>query len=337
MAEDEEADLPHSQWVIFIRHAESRWNRAQADYSIVGLLSENDHGLSEDGRLQAEELRRRVRVVDKLLAVDEGDDDEDVRKDDGSLGSTTPVQWTRLLLKPDRIYSSPFTRAVCTACIGLGDLLSDERPLVLLREAREQKNIGGADSTGVAVGEEIPVRVASELKDLYEGLSEQEVVVEEFRGLQVDVSSCREEWWGAMTGDEEDLIRARVAAVVDQLRRTRGSQPGGGGVAILVGHSLFLRTIFQSFLISGEHRDSMPVGVADALCYSLLPFCGVVATRFEWDEAGTPKIREALPLLGTQLRPPDLSSSRGGGVMGSLSQLTGCACSRKTTGSCNTM
>ena len=53
-------DLPTEQVVFLVRHAESRWNAAQANMSPMGMIWENDHGLSQEGRHQAEELRRKL-------------------------------------------------------------------------------------------------------------------------------------------------------------------------------------------------------------------------------------------------------------------------------------
>eukprot|EP00466_Bigelowiella_natans_P002021 jgi/Bigna1/142262/aug1.68_g16970 len=47
--------------VFFIRHGESRWNKASANKDIVGLVKEVDHSLSEEGKHQCMDLQARER------------------------------------------------------------------------------------------------------------------------------------------------------------------------------------------------------------------------------------------------------------------------------------
>eukprot|EP00429_Kryptoperidinium_foliaceum_P047878 CAMPEP_0176110114 /NCGR_PEP_ID=MMETSP0120_2-20121206/55291_1 /TAXON_ID=160619 /ORGANISM="Kryptoperidinium foliaceum, Strain CCMP 1326" /LENGTH=342 /DNA_ID=CAMNT_0017444315 /DNA_START=68 /DNA_END=1096 /DNA_ORIENTATION=+ len=323
-------ELPRRQTVFFVRHAESRWNRAQADYALMSMMWENDHGLTEDGRRQAEELRRRLGSARDLLASGA----------EGRVGGEAEAKWVHQLLNPDKVYSSPFTRAVSTASLALRDLVREDRPLVLLKEARESKNIGGADSTGVAVGQEIRDRVEDELRMLYEedGETVQNEAVEEFRRMALDVSDVEEPWWGGYLGDSEDHLHERIDALMSRLRQTRGSLPGGGGVSVLVGHSLFFRSLFARHLGGAAEAEDLQ-WVEDSLQMYVLPFCGIVGATFEWDEVGNSRILEARPLLGTQLQvakpivtPPAIVASelqaREGGSLQKLVPLY-CACGRQ--------
>lgn len=285
-------DLPSEQLVIFIRHAESRWNRAQAALSPLGMLWENDHGLSEEGRLQAERLRTKLREaqahgVEGMKESEEGE-----------------AAWLSKLLSPDVVYSSPFTRALQTACIALQDILPKSH-VVVMREAREHKRLGGADSTGVAVGEEIRERVREEIYGLYEDdPAKSAQVLKELEQITMDTSSVTEEWWGNVLGETFEEIDENLEALMHRLRCSRGSLAGGGAVAVLVGHSYIIRTIFDAYLMKGAATQYR------SLRSKLIPCCGVVAARITWDEHG-PKILEAMPLLNTTLERPDPTEQGG--------------------------
>eukprot|EP00408_Alexandrium_pacificum_P012283 CAMPEP_0171213864 /NCGR_PEP_ID=MMETSP0790-20130122/30866_1 /TAXON_ID=2925 /ORGANISM="Alexandrium catenella, Strain OF101" /LENGTH=263 /DNA_ID=CAMNT_0011679589 /DNA_START=45 /DNA_END=832 /DNA_ORIENTATION=- len=258
------------------------------------MMWENDHGLSDEGRGQAEALRARLR----------GAFAGEAREVPFNASEET---WLAALLRPDVVYSSPFTRALQTSVIGLKDILPNGQDLVVMREAREQKNLGGADSTGVATGTAIPPRLEEELRGLYEAsctLEQAEAAVQQLREVRIDTSGVMDEWWGPLTGDAEGALAERIFGFVERLRWTRGrAAGGGGGAAVVVGHSLFFRTVFSTFILRPERVPL--VGVAASLQTRLLPYCGVVGTRFEWDAAGRPQIVEAVPLVGTELTPAD--------------------------------
>jgi len=318
-------DLPTSQWVFFIRHAESRWNKAQASKSLVGMFGERDHGLSEAGRWQAEALRRKLQAAKAHLedaddrtmfgAVPVSSGNSVVSHESVTIDGwedlldrqpppkTSPEQWLRMLLNPDKVCSSPFTRAISTAMIGFQDILQG-KSLVLMREARERKILGGVDSTGIATGREIMRRVESDLNSVYKEEKEPSAVLQDMKSINVDYTDCMQRWWGGAAGDEKDLDRARTAACLRKLRRVRGLMPGGGGVSVLVSHSLFLKTIFQACLRPGELPADVPYAVNDALCSEKLPHAAVIGCRIEWDQDGRPSITEVQPVLGTVIKSP---------------------------------
>ncbi|CAK0818320.1 unnamed protein product, partial [Prorocentrum cordatum] len=113
----------------------------QASGDLIGLLWENDHGLTEDGLRMATALRQRIRAAREAPS-----------------GVDAKAEWARHFMRPDAVFSSPLTRALETTCLALKDVIAT-RGVVVMREAREQKNLGGADSTGVAVGAGIRERL----------------------------------------------------------------------------------------------------------------------------------------------------------------------------------
>lgn len=297
--------------------------------ALLSMMAENDHGLSDEGRVQAEELRQRI---------------ADARTNLKKTTNQLEGKWLRHLLKPDVVFASPFTRTVCTACIGLRDLLPEGNRLVLMKEAREQKNVGGADSTGVAVGEEIPPRVREDLQFIYQELDPQkrDRAFADFDSLEMDTSGVEEAWWGGITGDSEDLIHDRIKELINRLRTTRGNLPGGGGSAMVVGHSLFFRTLLRTFLQepveAWQNLEDPYTQIAVSLTCHVLPYCGVVGCLFEWDKDGEARIVEALPFLDTKLRTGDLPTTDLESDVKwpppQQSKFSGCVCSRKGMDGC---
>eukprot|EP00931_Biecheleriopsis_adriatica_P005775 TRINITY_DN107261_c0_g1_i1.p1 TRINITY_DN107261_c0_g1~~TRINITY_DN107261_c0_g1_i1.p1 ORF type:complete len:345 (+),score=77.22 TRINITY_DN107261_c0_g1_i1:20-1054(+) len=300
--------LPKEQLVFFVRHGESRWNQAQAALAPVSMVWENDHGLSEQGRCQAEALREKVQLAQERLRS-------------GTVGEDG--KWLRQLLRPDMVCSSPFTRALQTACIGLKDIMP-KAELLVVREAREHKRLGGADSTGIATGEEIPVRVRDEIRYVYEegpAYERAEAAIEDFNQIKMDTSAVTEEWWGPLMGESFAEMEENIEALMCRLRRMRGSLAGGGAATVLVGHSLMIRSIFHSFLLSGSTGASFH---AASLRTKVVPCCGVVGARIIWDDRGEPIIKEAVPLLDTVLAAPDDKETHRGCVCGRAKIDPGC-------------
>jgi len=307
-------DTPSEQLVFFIRHAESRWNRAQANGDLISLLWENDHGLTEDGLRMAAALRQRIRAT------------REAQK-----GAGGKADWASHFMSPDIVFSSPLTRALETTCVALKDVVAS-KGVVVMREAREQKNsFGSVDSTGVAVGERIRDRVQEDLRAVLEAacqglgetpeaptdrdLADARESLEALATLPLDTSGVEDEWWGPLTGDHESDLDERVQAFFGRLRLTRGTAcSGGGGTAIVVGHSHFLRTVF------GAHLADCPSMSPDSWRFNSLrkrvvPYCAVVGCRIRWDQDGQASIVEAVPLFGTELSADVGSKTHGGGCV----------------------
>lgn len=323
---DAPTDAPTEQLVFFIRHAESRWNRAQASGDLISLLWENDHGLTEDGLRMAAYLRARIRFVREAL-------DDAGGKGDSVFSSPFTRRFHEHFMSPDVVFSSPLTRALETTCVGLKDVIGS-RGVVVLREAREQKNFGSCDSTGVAVGVGIRDRVEEDLRAVLEAACEgtgeavespaDRALADARESLEalgsperlpLDTSGVEDEWWGPLTGDYEADLGERVQAFLGRLRLTRGTAcSGGGGVAIVVGHSHFLRTVF------GAHLTDCPSMSPDSWKFNslrkkVLPYCAVMGCRIQWDQDGQATIVEAVPLFGTELSPDIGSKAQGGGCV----------------------
>jgi len=298
--------LGEHRYVFLLRHGKSRWNEAQESYSLYGMYTENDHPLCREGVRQAERLRLDAEARRHAISNDKVQFPE------------TEQLYLTKFLAPSIIMVSPFTRAVQTACVGLRELFPQSTGgLKIAKEAREQKNFGGADCSGVAVGSKIKERAVSELKPLYRHDDAAEASL--FEAMQKatdsakwDFSGVEDEWWHSVMEFEDD-IEKRLDTLLDDIR----SIPSGSS-AVVVSHSQLIRRFFRRYC-SADLKKSSPDTVA-ALSTSLIPCCGMIGCRIDWDgQSGLPQLSECIPMLGTKIQIPghdDTLSYLGAAVLG---------------------
>jgi broad specificity phosphatase PhoE len=250
--------------LFFVRHGESKWNEAQEKMNLVNMLKEYDHGLSEMGRVQADSLCRDITT---------GADDPDVAR----------------LLSATAVYSSPLTRAIETALIGLRShpVLKERRVLMLTKEAREVKKIGGFDTVGVVYGaERIKARVAKELGTLYEA----EELVKELVGVTLDEGDAGKEWWTRPEHADSELdIEGRIGRLLATL------QYAVDETIIVTGHSLLWKELFKR--CGAKELD--PEAQAFARCK--LPNCGVAMLEVDFAQPQELLIKSIKLLFGKRL------------------------------------
>jgi hypothetical protein len=187
--------------LILVRHGESEWNRAQKENDLLRMARTCDHPLNATGIRQAlalaAVLRQQQQQQQQRSNVHQQDDAEPPPRrgaragdgDDGGSGegdgATSSVGGARprgagrrqppTLTLPEaeaqmrgarQLYSSPSTRALQTAMVGLATLGSPSLPLppvVLLTSAREVKDsVLGMDNVGIEVGEAVRARAVEE-------------------------------------------------------------------------------------------------------------------------------------------------------------------------------
>ena len=108
--------------IFIIRHGESKWNEAQRDKDVGGLLKQYDHELTTLGIQQASAFNSKWKKQQSLKHK-EGDD------------ITT-------FLNATKIFSSPLTRAIETALLTCeGHPALKTNGLTLLRNLREKKTV----------------------------------------------------------------------------------------------------------------------------------------------------------------------------------------------------
>jgi len=276
------------QYLYFVRHAESRWNEAQRCgilQGAYGMFRESNHGLSQEGRRQAEDLHHRI-----LMA----------RLDwEAGVMPQLEVEWMSRFFNPNVVFSSPLTRAVETAFIALREVLAETGQLVLLKATREQRSSYLAnDNAGGAVGRAIAAHIQEDTRQLYEGVDEElgEVVLDSLCRTQLDVTDVEEEWWSTAIDTATDM-RARINVFLGRLRSV-----GNGASCVVVGHSYFFLRVFREYL--NERAKRKRPKMAAYVREHLLPYCAVVGVKLEWSADGEASISSIVPLLGTTLIDP---------------------------------
>jgi len=265
---------PVQKTVYFIRHGESTWNEAQdgltkkGKFKGLGHMSQSaDNPLSRLGIQQAEELNEKV--VHAMNGV----------------GSPGEIAFTNA----KHIYMSPLTRAIQTGLLGAEHVCKRLGKFRLLPQAREKRNLGGKDTSGVACGEEIMMRVHEELLKMGPHITEEKAL--ELLAQKVDISECNSRWWN----DNMELEETVLARMKDFLAQLQFSQDED---IIVVGHSHYFREIFKEFI----HPDfaCKDPDLSTDLQKKKLQNAGVVRVDFDYS-MGEKMIVNVEPLFGTQL------------------------------------
>lgn len=242
--------------VFFVRHAQSDWNRGEDRWFLsLRMLTRKDHVLSAKGRLQAQGLERRLQQAG--------------------------TKAEKAMLMPDAVISSPLTRAVQTAVLGLRPLLG-KCTLRLIPDIRERRNWGGRDSSGTRVGNDVIDKVKQHLPSEYSEIVD-----------RVDCSDVETQWWSDAKEDSA-AMQERMNSFLDQLQAMPEK------CIIIVGHSHFFRDLFHHF----ASKDMETVGaLPDDFCTKKLSNCGVAAVNFDFKRrgAGTGCITKAELIYGSSL------------------------------------
>lgn len=230
--------------VFFIRHAESVWNAAQRRRNYREMACTTDHPLSASGRQQAETLAVRLQAS---------------KQSDPVVAS---------MLSADAVFVSPLTRAVQTAVIALGAVMTECKvpgELVLVPNAREKKNRGGFDCISNKLGGAIVQHVVEETRLLYKG--HEDGIFQTMKRLRYDVEEVQDLWCeGAV--ESGVALDARLDEFMSQLLYSPHR------TIIVVGHSQFFQ-LFCNRFVSNEFMVQNPE-LAQQLTKQKLENCGVV-------------------------------------------------------------
>jgi broad specificity phosphatase PhoE len=241
-------EVTESRTIFFVRHGESAWNKGQDELNLHEMYRTTNHPLSETGRNQAENLGCRLAQAAKQRNP-----------------AVAP------LLRPDVIYASPLTRAVQTAAISFGPLvmkLNDLNEIVLMANARERKNWGGADSRSTCLGNDVPRHALEELRKLYPPSSDNAGVVDTFTKMRFDTQEVQDNWWCEGSSESPTELAARLQEFMAQLIYSPHK------TAVVVGHSHFFREVFRNFL--AEELKNSKADFCHDLCNMKLSNCGVI-------------------------------------------------------------
>jgi len=213
-------DAVTKKTIFLIRHGESKWNAAQEEKNI-GAMLHFDHGLNKDGVEQAQALNKAWKA--------------EQAKFDSSSASNSYV--TRFLSPNARVFASPLTRASETALLALHGHPAIKNSLRLLWTIRETKGLGGLDTVGKAVGDEIQARVITELTEVVGESDAKDIVV------PFEIGACVTAWWTqAEIKDTKKMLDERYHDLICTLKYSPFE------TAILVGHSLFWRNLCKRYV-----------------------------------------------------------------------------------------
>lgn len=307
--------------MYFLRHGESEWNKAQANLDAIGMLSDVDHPLDAKGIAQCKDFNQKWQ-------------DEVKRREDGAPTDDEAGAGAADLddfLSADAIYSSPLCRAMQTCLIGLDGhpaLKADAaKPQVTcLSSAREVKKVGGMDTVGGHVGDDILDNAKAQTSRV---LGHDEV--DRMMGhIACDPYDAMDSWWTA--GDDRDTdqdMMARFYSFVSSLRYSHRSGLSNKPT-IVVGHSLFMRE-FCTYFMDPDLADQDPIAMK--LTRSKLANACMVKVDLEFDDAKMDEIVRIVgvtPMFGLKFHSKkDAGSAERGGT--SLAE-TLCCCLRKPAG-----
>jgi broad specificity phosphatase PhoE len=174
------------------------------------MLGKVDHGLCSAGIEEAEYLRQQILVEVEAALDAAGDGDAD-------LG----------IMEATAVFSSPLTRAIQTALIGLQDFdTMKENGVKLMKDLREIKcHVTSRDTVQSCQGQEIAKHVQNELKKV------DSVYLEDGLMVPIDHNDAVGHWCGGTENNAH--IEARQDAVLAAISKAPHK------VIILVGHSMF--------------------------------------------------------------------------------------------------
>ena len=255
------ASLKSPKTVVFIRHAESHWNRAakpkRPHLFLLALLG-RDHTLTSKGYAQAAALQEALREC----------------KAHGAGNGLAAAH------DAGTVWISPLTRALQTALVGLLPVLTREPapPPVRLRPLiKEQRSsIASRDNVGAGTGENIFRRACARLARLPAPPVEASLSAMRDVGARSDLAEVQQPWWYPRR-ENRRALHVRTSALIDELRADEHA------TVVVVSHSNFLKILMEQQLAD----DGCPErpGLARALQTTKLPNCGVLVCTLESEGA----------------------------------------------------
>eukprot|EP00013_Stygamoeba_regulata_P027698 CAMPEP_0177658384 /NCGR_PEP_ID=MMETSP0447-20121125/16772_1 /TAXON_ID=0 /ORGANISM="Stygamoeba regulata, Strain BSH-02190019" /LENGTH=557 /DNA_ID=CAMNT_0019162967 /DNA_START=76 /DNA_END=1749 /DNA_ORIENTATION=+ len=261
---------PLRKTVFFIRHGESKWNKAQEDRDLKTMSTMTDHPLNEVGIQQAKTLQEKVAQC---------------IREPSQYGENSSE---RLFIDATQAFCSPLTRAIETCLIGTAPVLAKLGKLTLLANAREKRNFGGKDSSGDVKGADILTKVKESLAEF---LGEEDAT--KLTSVDIDLSEVQSRWWtdSAENGDE---MESRISEFLNVL------QFSPHRVIIVTGHSHFFREILGKY----QHPSltSQFPAQAEKLHHVVMENCGVVRVDFDFRSQLENSVVGLEPVFGSKMK-----------------------------------
>jgi len=261
------------KYIFLVRHAQSTWNREVdlmktvrhqklPEISVKDVLSSaahiatrevwhRDHPISDEGVLQSQQLREKIRLArcDGPESFHEVDEEEEMRSSDEEERIRRFYQ--HFLESTQSIYCSPLLRALQTAHFALSDH-DGWGSIKLLKEAREHFNfIFQRDCLGTDFGSNLVDRAVSMSKSLVDETDQR-------LSGRLDASDCQEKWWSDDPETEADVDRR----LQELWRRLLEEDPQDS--CILVTHSNLIKALLMRF--GGVEHSLLALRAEEVAC-----------------------------------------------------------------------
>lgn len=265
------SEPPLTKKIFLVRHAESLWNKAQREKNISALLEQVDHPLTKVGLEQCLNLQKKL-----VAALQASGKEREL--------SRSEVE----LLDAQLVLSSPLTRAIETALIGLHPILAKLKSLGLMANAREKRNRGGRDTSGSAKG---MAETFYRLRQVLTSVGTSEDDISRYLSVNVDTTEADNKWWND-SKESSSAVQERLDEFLRQLRYLREER------IVVVGHSHFFRALLQQRL----HSSAEVVGATRSAARTLkLANCSVMAATLDFRKGSDRPITKVELLFDTSM------------------------------------
>ena len=266
---------PSVRRVLFVRHAESSWNRAKRRRDPILASRSVDAPLTNVGYQQARLLQEALRST--IAARSDGGDEAQSAGQSAEAQSASDAVLHQMG-SAGQIWASPLTRSLQTALVGLlplyesssarqGEVSEAEASeegamapvtLILKPVVREKKSLAW-DSAGAARGDDCRMRACRKLARLPASTKPSDGELAAMREVACDASETERRWW-TRTFESRAAARRRGHDLLHALSASPHA------TVVVVSHSIFLRELFSNFLTaaaSDETRAAAKGALAD--------------------------------------------------------------------------
>lgn len=197
-------------------------------------------------------------------------------------------------LNAQTVLSSPLSRAIQTALVGVHPILKGMKCLHLCSNVREKHNMGGFDTTGTAKGEaEIVTRLDKALKGSCIAAAD----LDKYLAVPLNSAEAEHRWWND-SRESTSAVKERLTEFLAQLHFSHEER------IIVVGHSHFFRALLQQGLNCSAKllsREGIIAPSRAELLSKKLKNCGVMSIELDFSKGADRPIAEVELLFGTEL------------------------------------
>lgn len=189
------------------------------------------------------------------------------------------------LLSVEGIISSPLTRAFQTCMIAAHPVTKTGKTIFLQPSCREKRNLGGRDSAGDCIGQEILIKAKT---NCVEHLG-QETANTIFDNYKYDFAEVEKKWWTDV--EVMNVFRRRLYDFIQRIRFCNFEK------ILVVGHSHF----FRALLCEHMHPTNPTSYIAHEMKKKVIANCAVARVHFDFLNHPTEFVNDVEMMFGTGL------------------------------------